>query len=121
MSGSDYLIDTNVLIHLGNGNEAITEFLQNKIVYISFISEMELLSKPGLSSEHAKMLQLMIDQCIVIDFNTDIKNEAIKLRRNHRIKLPDAIIAATAIYLRLPLLTGDKDFKKVSGLELLYF
>lgn len=106
MSGSDYLVDTNVLIHLVNGNEAITEFLQNKEVFVSFISEMELLSKPGLSTENIKLLQSMIDNCVLVDFNHEIKSEAIKLRRNYKLKLP--------------LLTGDKDFKKVGEIELLH-
>jgi predicted nucleic acid-binding protein len=118
MSGTDYLVDTNILIHLGNGDPAITEFLQGKNIFVSFISEMELLSKPGLTAENIKILQAMISSCILVDFNHEIKVDAIKLRRNHRLKLPDAIIAAPAKNLRLPLLTSDKDFKKISGIEL---
>jgi predicted nucleic acid-binding protein len=118
MSGTDYLIDTNILIHLGNGDQAITEFLQNKTIFVSFISEMELLSKPGLTTENIKVLQAMISNCVLVDFNHEIKVDAIKLRRNYRLKLPDAIIAASAKNLRLPLLTSDKDFKKISGIEL---
>jgi len=120
MNGTYYLVDTNILIHLGNGDEVITEFLQNKVVFVSFISEMELLSKPGLSQENIRILQSMISNCVVVDFNHEIKSDAIKLRRNNRLKLPDAIIAATFRYLKLPLLTADKDFKKISGIELLY-
>lgn len=120
MSGTDYLVDTNVLIHLVNGDKAITNFLQGKTVFISFISEMELLSKPGLSSENIKLLQSMIDNCFVVEFNGEIKAEAIKVRRLHKLKLPDAIIAAPAKHLRLPLLTADKDFKKVPDIELIH-
>lgn len=120
MSGTDYLVDTNVLIHLVNGDEAITDFLQNKNVFVLLFSEMELLSKPGLSSENIKVLQSMINSCVLVDFNHEIKNEAIKLTRSSRLKLPDAIVAATAQYLHLPLLTTDKDFKKVSEIELLF-
>ncbi len=120
MSGSDYLVDTNVLIHLVNGDEAITEFLQDKIIFISFISEMELLSKPGLSSESIKILQSLIDSCVLVEFNHEIKSEAIKLRRNFKLKLPDCIIAATAKYLHLPLLTADKHFNKISDIQTLF-
>lgn len=120
MSGRNYLVDTNVLIQLGNGDEVITDFLQEKIVFLSFISEMELLSKPGLSTEHVKLLQSLVNSCVLVEFNHEIKSEAIKLRRSHRLKLPDAIVAASAKYLRLPLLTADKDFQKISGLELLF-
>ena len=120
MNGSDFLVDTNVLIQLVNGDEAIADFLNGKIIFVSFISEMELLSKPGLTSENIKVLQALIDNCVLVDFNHEIKSEAIKLRRSFKLKLPDAIIAATSRYLRLPLLTADKDFKKISTLELLY-
>jgi predicted nucleic acid-binding protein len=121
MSGSDYLPDTNVLIHLGNGDEAIADFLQEKVIFISFISEMELLSKPGLSQGNIKILQALIASCFLVEFNHEIKSEAIKLRRSFRLKLPDAIIAASAKYMRVPLMTADKDFQKISGLELLHF
>lgn len=120
MSGSDFLVDTNVLIQLVNGDDTITDFLNEKAIFISFISEMELLSKPGLSSENLKILQAMINNCVLVEFNHEIKAEAIKLRRNFKLKLPDAIIAATSKYLRLPLLTADKDFKKIKDIELLF-
>jgi predicted nucleic acid-binding protein len=120
MNGRSYLVDTNVLIHLGNGDEIITDFLQEKVIFLSFISEMELLSKPGLTAESIKLLQAMISGCVLVEFNHEIKSEAIKLRRTHRLKLPDAIVAASAKYLRLPLLTADKDFQKISDLELLF-
>lgn len=120
MNGTDYLVDTNILIHLANGDQAITEFLQNKSVFVSFISEIELLSKPGLSNDQIKILQSMISDCIIVDFNHEIKSEAIKLRRHYKLKLPDAIVAASAKYLKLPLLTADKDFKKLDGTEILY-
>ncbi len=120
MSGRNYLVDTNVLIHLANGDEIIADFLQDKIIFLSFISEMELLSKPGLSTESIKILQSMINECVLVEFNHEIKSEAIKLRRTHRLKLPDAVVAASAKYMRLPLLTADKDFQKVINLELLF-
>jgi predicted nucleic acid-binding protein len=113
-------IDTNILIHLINGDDAISDFLQGKEIFVSFISEMELLSKPGLSNENIKLLQSLIDNCVLVDFNHEIKSEAIRLRRDFKLKLPDAIIAATARYLHLPLLTADKHFKKIDDIELLF-
>ena len=81
---------------------------------------MELLGKPGLASEQIKISQSLIDNCILVEFNHEIKSEAIQIRRNFKLKLPDAIIAATSKYLRSPLFTADKDFKKVPNLELLF-
>lgn len=120
MSGENYLVDTNTLIHLLDGNDTITEFLNGKSIFVSFISEMELLSKPSLSTESIRIIKSLIDGCVLVDFNTEIKQSAIKIRRNYKLKIPDAIIAASAGYLGIPLLTFDSDFKKVKSLELLH-
>ena len=53
--------------------------------------------------------------------NSEIKNKAVFLRRKHRTKLPDAIIIATALYLNLPLVTADSDFKKIDDIRLIYY
>lgn len=50
--------------------------------------------------------------------NDMIKNEAILIRRTYGTKLPDAIVAATSIYSRLQLVTADKGFRKIDGLDL---
>lgn len=45
---------------------------------------------------------------------------SIIIRRNYRLKLPDAVIAATALHLGLPLITRNvKDFKDIPELKLL--
>jgi predicted nucleic acid-binding protein len=41
------------------------------------------------------------------------------LKQKHRIKLPDAIIAATAVYLDIPLITFDSDFDKIDDIKLI--
>ena len=51
--------------------------------------------------------------------NTALKNKIIEIRNTHGLKLPDAIIAATAIVNNAILVTADKDFKKVKELELM--
>jgi predicted nucleic acid-binding protein len=45
----------------------------------------------------------------------------IDLKRNHRLKLPDCIIIATALYLDLPLITADQEFKKAEQLNLIFY
>ena len=46
--------------------------------------------------------------------SSKIKEYTIKLRKKHQLKLPDAIIAASSLYINVPLVTADKDFKKIS-------
>jgi predicted nucleic acid-binding protein len=51
---------------------------------------------------------------VVIDIGDRVKMEAIALRAAFKLKLPDAIIAATALVLDATLLTADKDMLRVA-------
>jgi predicted nucleic acid-binding protein len=62
-----------------------------------------------------------LGNCLVTDINEEIKEHAIQIRKNTKLPLPDCIIAATAIYLDIPLFTADKDFKKIKSLPLILF
>ncbi|NBP71074.1 MAG: PIN domain-containing protein [Cytophagia bacterium] len=87
---------------------------------ISFITEMEILSWPSLSEKEHKIAKAMIGECRVIQMNNTIRDEAITIRRSTRLKLPDAIVAATSKYLDLTLISADADLKKVKGIDLIY-
>jgi predicted nucleic acid-binding protein len=119
MNGTDFLVDTNILIRLFNGDKALGVFLQGKNLFMSFITEMELLSKPRMSPDEVKLLENLIRECVVIDLNQIIKQDAIYFRKSKRLKLPDAIVASTAKYLKLPFLSSDSDFKGLEGIELI--
>ena len=60
-----------------------------------------------------------MNNCLQIDLNNKIKEQTIQLKKQNQIKLPDAIIAATAIVNKVPLVTADKGFSKVKGLILI--
>jgi len=121
MNGHRFLADTNMLIMLVEGNDRVAELFDGCQIFTSFVSELELLSESGLLTKHIKKLEHLLNDCTVIDINLAIKSKTIAIRRKHKIKLPDAIIAATAIILDLPLITADKGFKKVDGLTLILF
>lgn len=80
------------------------------------MTELELLSFSDISSKEEELIQALISDCILIELNESIKLKAIKLRRNFRLKLPDALIAATALYVNVPLISADSDFNKVDEL-----
>ncbi|HBG05745.1 MAG: hypothetical protein A2075_06150 [Geobacteraceae bacterium GWC2_58_44] len=62
----------------------------------------------------------LLDSLNEIPLDNEIKSTAITIRRLYRLKLPDAIIAATALHLGLPLVTrNSKDFKDLPDLKLL--
>jgi predicted nucleic acid-binding protein len=58
--------------------------------------------------------------CVVLPLDEPVIQQTIRLRQQHRVKLPDAIIAATALVHGLPLLTRNTaDFSALPGLTLL--
>ena len=119
MNGVRILCDTNILVYLLDGNTDIARLLDNKQIYLSVITELELFGKPNLSAHDNKIIDVMIEECFVININQEIKQIYREIRQNHVIKLPDAVIAATAIYLDIPFLTFDKGFKNVPHLKLM--
>lgn len=119
MIGINLFVDTNILVYLLNGNKYIADILDHNQIHISFITELELLSKQDLSPVEIKHVQGLINQCIVIDINDAIKKQAITLRKQYRFKIPDALVAASAMYYELPLLTSDKQFSKIQETDIL--
>ena len=114
MDGNKFLADTNIFIYLTQGIKPVVDFLQDKELLLSIISSMELLSWPLLSKSEITTIEKMLEQCEIIPLTDDIAKKAVQIRRQSKVELPDAIIAATALVHDLPLLTADKDFKKVS-------
>lgn len=118
MNGSKFLADTNVLLYVITGNAAVLEYI-NEEFYISEITEIELLGNKGITDIQFKYRSKIIDNCTIVSLSEYIKRITIQLKQNYTLKIPDAIIAATAIYLNIPLLTADKDFKKIKELDLI--
>jgi predicted nucleic acid-binding protein len=121
MSGNKIFIDTNIAIYLLDGDTSLAEILNQKQLYLSFITQLELLGYYGLTKQQEQQIEYMLENSVVIDINNKIKQEVIKLRRNYHIKLPDCIVAATAMYLDLPLITSDKGFNKIEELNLMIY
>ena len=85
MSGTNIIADTNMLIYLLQGNKRIAEQLEGKQLFISVISEMELLGMYGISQANLKLAKNLINDCIVVDFNNEIKEMAITLKQKYKI------------------------------------
>ncbi|MFO7744518.1 MAG: PIN domain-containing protein [Psychroflexus sp.] len=114
MNGNSLLLDSNILLYLLNGEETLIPLLEDKQLYLSFITQLELLSFPGISEKEINKIKSFIDKCIIIEMSSTIKEYTIKLRKKHKLKLPDSIIAASSLYINVPLVTADTDFKKIS-------
>lgn len=119
MSGiKKVLADTNIFIGVMSTPASLLHFLDDEWHY-SFISRIELLSKPELTKAQEKEILLTLDEATLAAYNHAIESQTIAIRRKHRCKLPDAIIAATAIYYNLTLLTFDRGFSVIDGLDVI--
>jgi len=121
MSGDKLFVDTNILIYLLNGDKEIAEILDGKEIIISFITELELLAFPKLTSSQTKLVKALIKECKVINLNQEIKDLTIELRKKFKLKLPDSIVAASASYFNIPLLTADNALIKVDQIDVIKY
>ncbi|MDR1838925.1 MAG: PIN domain-containing protein [Treponema sp.] len=114
MTENRFVLDTNAVIFLTTRGNIIPASIEDKLnkadVFISVITEIELLSKAALPpNEEENLRAFFSDRISIIDITDSIKRETITLRRSVKLKLPDCIVAATAIVLDSVLLTADKE------------
>lgn len=117
--GKKYLIDSNVIIeYLGQSfppdvNRKLTSII-DKEFNISFINRIEVLGFVTANQNEEDF----IETSSIYYVDDEIINETIRLRKGHKIKVPDAIVAATAIVYELILLTRNiADFKNIKMLK----
>lgn len=120
MSGNNIVADTNVLIYFLGGNIKFENLLSDYTVYVSFINEMEVLSSSVFTDEIYLNTKIFLEnECHLIEMNDFIKEKAIEYRRKHKLKLPDAIVAATASFLQIPIITADIAFRRIEDLQVI--
>lgn len=100
------VLDTNAVIYLQKG--LLAEDLPIGEYFISVITEMELLSFADLDELQQDWLNRFLADLEIIGLDNDVKQLAIELRRQQHLRLPDAIIAASAITYNAVLFTNDK-------------
>lgn len=111
-----YLIDTNILIYYFNGSlsvpakEKITAMLTDNF-NISIISKMEFLGFSRFDFREKQEAARFISFANVLPLSEAIVERTIQLKQSVKIKLPDAIIGATALFHNLNLVAHNvKDF-----------
>ncbi len=112
-----YLLDTNGLIYLLSRKGKFPEFMQDDKMFISFISYIELLA--GIKEEEIKAEILIFLQGFQIIYSDEeITETTLRFRKNLRLKIPDAIIGATALQQNAILITSDKEMVKKLSAEM---
>lgn len=121
MSGSNWLLDTNTIIYLAKKELDLSSFAkENDTLFVSSISYMECLGYNFSTKKEEQITTQLCDSFEHILVTEEIIKQTIKIRKLHKIKLPDAIIAATAITHKLTLVSHNtKDFLNIDGLKLI--
>ena len=74
---------------------------------------MEVLSFNFFSFEEEKFVRNLLQEFFIIEINREIAEKTIQIRRNYKIKLPNAIICASASIINAMLITADTQLGKV--------
>jgi len=114
-----HLLDSNILIYASQpGNEFLDVWVKSEEASVSAISIPEVLGFPGLAAEDEAMFEATFARVRVEPVTEAILRHAAALRREHRMKLGDSIIAATARVTGTKLGTRNiDDFRHIAGLE----
>ena len=108
-----YCLDTNVVVYLLAGK--LDPGLPVGSYFVSVVTELELLSYPAMTGPEEAAILGFLSEIEVIDLSIEIKREAVRLRKESGLKLPDAIVCATAIAKNATLLTNDDRLLGVTG------
>jgi predicted nucleic acid-binding protein len=113
------LLDTNALINFLSEELLETDIVDGRRITISEITEIVIQCNSALNSPERILLKEFLGECIIIRLNEEIKDLAIKIRLSTRMKLMDSIIAASAQWSKLVLVTGDEKFDSVKSIDLI--
>ena len=112
MNGTKIVFDTCAVIKLLDQQYDLPSTgidVDEAQLFTSVIVRMELLSKRNIQADEERDIQDFLDELTISPINEEIEKKAIEIRRTSKLKLPDCIIAATAVILNAALLTDDND------------
>jgi hypothetical protein len=106
------LLDTNAIIDFLKQNDAfeLPSIILQHECFTSVIVKLELLKYPEITQNEEQIINEFLQLFPVIPIDEAIESETIILSRLSKLKLPDAIIGATAIVCGAEIVTRDPDF-----------
>ena len=105
-----FLLDSNVLIDTLNRRLDLLAFLDTLPdceVYINPVVEIEVLAKDGMSEREETDARALLDSCKWAEIDKTVREITIQIRRAKELRLPDALIAASAISINATVLSND--------------
>ena len=118
MNGIDYLLDTNFTLGLLQSSPDTLALINARQIEshqcaYSAITRMELLGFPGITRAEESLIQEKLAHLTYLPITLAVEDGAIRLRRTYKVKLPDAIIASSALVAGVELLTYDRQLQNV--------
>ena len=119
--GMKYLLDSNAVIDYLSGkfpasSKHFMDGIVNDVPKLSVITKIEVLGYNAPPSDYRLLVDFM-EASVILDLTEPVVNLTIELRKQGKIKLPDAIIAATALVHGLELISRNSvDFNSIKGL-----
>ena len=122
MNGIEWLLDTNFILGLLKSSPETLAMIGDRQIDArrcgySAITRMKLLGFPGLTQQEEQLISEKLACLVYLPLTQQIEDEAIHLRRNHRVKLPDAIIAASALVFGAEIVMHDKALHGIVAAE----
>jgi predicted nucleic acid-binding protein len=118
-------LDTNTIIYYIDEDPTVVPLLepifgQDSALFVSIVTELELLSHPGLTEADIAEIQQLLSSVVIFPLESRLAQLAGALRRQYHLKTPDSVVAATALLTRTTLVTRNiRDFQGIDGLALL--
>jgi predicted nucleic acid-binding protein len=115
------LIDSKIIIYASLPEHArLREFVAAQAPAVSAVSYVEVLGYHGLTAAEEMLFRDFFAVSTMLSIDQDVLDRAVALRQRHRMSLGDALVAATALVHRLPLVTHNvEDFSWIEGLTVI--
>ncbi len=111
------ILDTNILIAYLDGQKQVVEAIQSwrsrGPLFISTVTTLEMLAFAELTPADTEKIKNFLQGFISIPLDDFLAETAALFKRTYNLELPDAAIAATAATKQLPLVTRDRQFRKI--------
>jgi hypothetical protein len=124
MSGTNYFLDTNAIIALLDGNRQIENILPSATwTGTSVVCIIEFLSFPDLSVNDRSLLYSLTQRIGVISIENSFQEleQVANIRKQTRLKLPDSVIAATALAMNAILISNDREITAIPNFSVVNF
>ena len=112
-----FILDATIAIDLLNGLPSaspIKATLKKAKVYVSIVTRIEILSFPNITPEIERRIKNFFKSVKVVPLNRKVERNTLLLRRSKKLKIPDSIIAATALSLQATIISRDDHFIRLN-------